>query len=51
MRDNPGGELDSADDVLRRCKKYSLSVATSIPCIDKRTKEGCGKQFTAGQFL
>jgi len=39
MRDNPeGGELDSADDVCRRCKKNSV-----FSCIDKRTKDGCDR--------
>jgi len=38
MRDNPGGELDPADDVHRRCKKNSSSF---LFCIGKRTKEGC----------
>jgi len=44
MRDTPGGELDPADDVCRRCKKNS----SVISCIDKRTKEDCdrGSEWT-----
>jgi len=38
MRSNPGGKLDPADDVHRRCKKNS---PYDLSCISKRTKEGC----------
>jgi len=37
MRDNPGGELDPAEGVRRRCKNNSPSV---LSCIVKRTREG-----------
>jgi len=38
MRDNPEeGELDTANDFHRRCKK-NPSV---LPCIGNRTREGC----------
>jgi len=57
MRDNPGGELDPAVYVRRRCKNNS----SVLSCIVKRTKEGCdvavkSRQYTAGdaqkgQFL
>jgi len=41
MWDNPeGSELDTADDVRRRCKKNSPSV---LPCIGTRTREGCDR--------
>jgi len=41
MQDNPeGGELDSAEDDRRRCKKNSPSV---LSCIGKRTREGCDR--------
>jgi len=39
MRGNPGGgELSSAIDVRRSCKKNFPSV---LSCVGKRTKEGC----------
>jgi len=37
MRDNPGGQLDPADDVRRRCKKNSHSVLSGT---GKRTRKG-----------
>jgi len=38
FRKNPeGGELESAVNDYRRCKKNSLVLS----CIDKRAKEGC----------
>jgi len=46
MRDNPeGGDLDTADDACRRCKKNSPSV---IPCIGKRIREGCDHGIEVG---
>jgi len=45
MRKNPGGELDPAEDVRRRCKKNSV-----ISCIGKRTREGCDHGSEVGQF-
>jgi len=38
MRDNPGGELNSAECVRRRCKKNSPSVLSGM---GKRTIEDC----------
>jgi len=43
-RDNPGGELDPAVDVSRRCMKFP-SVLT---CIGKMTKEGCDRGNEVG---
>jgi len=41
MQDNPeDGELDSAADVRRRCKKNFPSI---LFCIGKRAKEGCDR--------
>jgi len=44
MRDNPGGELDPADDVHRRSKN-SPSV---LSCIGKKTREGCNRGSEVG---
>jgi len=46
VQDNPGGgELNSADDVRKRCKKNSPSV---LFCIDKRTKVSCDRGSEVG---
>jgi len=46
MRHNPkGGELDSADDVLRRSKKNSSSVLSRI---GKKTKDGYNRCSEVG---
>jgi len=46
MRDNPeGDELDPAEGVRRRCKKYSPSVSSRI---GKRIKEGCDRCSEVG---
>jgi len=46
MRNIPeGGELDTADDVCRRCKKNSSS---GLSCIGKRTREGCDRGSEVG---
>jgi len=45
MRDNPGGELDPAVDVCRRCKKNSPSVSS---CISKRTKKAVAVAAKSG---
>jgi len=37
--EHPGGELDPAEDVHRRCKKNSPALS----CIGKRTREGCDR--------
>jgi len=44
VRDNPeGGELDSANDIHKRCKKNSPVLS----CIDKR-KKGCDRGSDVG---
>jgi len=46
MLDNPKvGELDSAVDVRRRCKKNSPYI---LSCIDKRTNDGCDRGSEVG---
>jgi len=43
MRNNPGDELDSADDVRRRFKNSSV-----LSCIDKKAKESCERSSEIG---
>jgi len=45
MRDNPGGELDPAEDVRRRCIKNSPSVLSRI---GKRSRKGCDSGSEVG---
>jgi len=46
MRNNPeGGELYTADDVRKLCKKNSPSV---LSCISKRAREGCDQGSEVG---
>jgi len=46
MRDNPeGGELDPAEGVRRRRKKYSPPV---LSCIGKRIREDCDRGNEVG---
>jgi len=44
MRDNPG-ELVSAVNVRRRCKKNSTSI---LSCIGKKEEEGCDRGDEVG---
>jgi len=43
MRDNPGGELDPAIDVRRRCKNSFV-----LSCIGKPKKDGCNRGSEVG---
>jgi len=45
MRDNPGGELDTAVD---DCKQNSPSISS---CSDKRTNEGCDRDIEVWTVL